>query len=338
MGSGYHHWIVLLEDGTVYACGTNTSGQLGQGHLYDISLPTKIDGLSQVRKVACGGDFSCAILRSGSLYVWGNNLLDKQGKGHTDCLKKPTHVPLPGPVRSVSCGTDFIIAFLEDNQVYCWGGNEYSQLGLGTSGDIHEPTPNPFLSHFKSISCGWKHALGITKEGALYAWGRNAHGQLGIGPEPICQTPTLVMEGIQAVACGAFHTLAVSHSSDMWGWGTNSNGELGVTHIVDSCTPVRINFMWPSLIVGVGCGNNHSFAVLENGNMYVWGQNSSGQIGIEETSTRVPIVLPLNVTTGNWRAWHSIFKWLFLGRSDPKSILYALPLEVVFELVEFQYE
>ena len=173
-------------------------------------------------------------------------------------------------------------------------GNSSLQFGPAIS------TPNGVT--LTKMACGIDHVLAVSSHGDLFSFGLNSRGQLGLGDILPQTQPTLVkaLAGIKtiSIACGHWHNLALSEFGDVYSWGWNEHGQLG--HSTD--TPV---VALPTLIElppedrddvnfsSIACGERHSAAVSDGGNVYVWGWNKYGQLGLRTDGdvTRKPEVL-----------------------------------------------
>jgi hypothetical protein len=148
---------------------------------------------------------------------------------------------------------------------------------------------------------GSDHSLAIKKDGSLWVWGDNQFGQLGLpvntigNPAPPQQIPGLT--GFRAVAAGTFYSLALNLDGTVFSWGRNDAGQLGracsQAGCVDSAVPTRI----PNLfgVVGIAAGGSHALAILNDGTVRAWGDNSSGQLGDNSTTRRTSPVAVANL-------------------------------------------
>ena len=80
VAAGDSHTLALKADGTVWACGLNNYGQVGDGTHENRSTFVKVAGLADVVAIAAGYYHSAALLRDGSLWVWGNNSQGQLGE------------------------------------------------------------------------------------------------------------------------------------------------------------------------------------------------------------------------------------------------------------------
>jgi alpha-tubulin suppressor-like RCC1 family protein len=80
---GEGHSLALAADGTVYAWGQNTQGQLGLGvaDSRSHSLPEQVPGLSGITAIAAGYRYSLALKDDGTVYAWGQNSNGELGNG-----------------------------------------------------------------------------------------------------------------------------------------------------------------------------------------------------------------------------------------------------------------
>ncbi len=152
-------------------------------------------------------------------------------------------------------------------------------------------------------------SYGVDASGNLYAWGRNNYGQLGIGNTTDQYTPVVVTlpSGVTswtAVAGGFYHSLAIGSDGNLYAWGFNGYGQLGIGNTTDQHTPVKVTL--PSGVTSwtaVASGFYHSLAIGSDGNLYAWGWNGYGQLGIGNTTdqyTPVVVTKPSGVTS--WTA------------------------------------
>ncbi|XP_035827428.1 E3 ubiquitin-protein ligase MYCBP2 isoform X3 [Aplysia californica] len=102
---GLHHTLVLLQNGDVYAFGSNNNGQLGQGHTKIEGRPTKVPLPFPAVMVAAGSHHSAFLLTSGQIYTCGDHQKGALGRnGLDESPVKSKHTPwysVPGPVPNV---------------------------------------------------------------------------------------------------------------------------------------------------------------------------------------------------------------------------------------------
>ncbi|XP_019208928.1 transcriptional regulator ATRX isoform X2 [Oreochromis niloticus] len=137
--------------------------------------------------------------------------------------------------------------------------------------------------HPKHMSCGGEHSAVITENGRLLMFGGNTWGQLGLRIKPSARKPTSVKalksEKVKLAACGRDHTIVCTFHGSVYSAGSNQDGQLGLGHC-DKSTYfhlLRPFCDWaPIKMLSAGC--NTSAALTEDGRLFMWGDNSVGQI------------------------------------------------------------
>jgi alpha-tubulin suppressor-like RCC1 family protein len=295
----------------VYTWGFNGYGQLGDGSTTPHETPAPVDttsGLADVVEVCTGVEHVLARTSTGELWAFGRNNRGQLGDGTVEDAPTPRRVQVPpGSVVACAAGDDHSLAVDASGGLWTWGGNRDGQLGdrrvesrvspvraLGPAGASAIVASGDYYS-------GW-HSLAIDDGGALWAWGVNQNGQLGDGTRIARGTPALVdlARVVVTAAAGPSHSLAVDSSGDVWAWGSNIAGQLGDGTTADSATPIPVlGLPSSSGAVAVAAGYGHSAALLDDGTVWAWGGNQSGQLGRDfgllPDGTRVGSAAPVQV-------------------------------------------
>uniref|UniRef100_A0A9J8BP56 HECT and RLD domain containing E3 ubiquitin protein ligase 4 n=1 Tax=Cyprinus carpio carpio TaxID=630221 RepID=A0A9J8BP56_CYPCA len=169
----------------------------------------------------------------------------------------------------------------------CWGNASYGQLGLGGIDEeiVLEPRKCEFFEgkRVRDVGCGRRHSVFLLEDGTVYTCGCNDLGQLGHDkarkkPE---QVVSLDAQNIVAVSCGEAHTLALNDKGQVFAWGLGSDGQLGLSNIEDCIrVPRTVKSLSEVHIAQVACGYWHSLALARGGQIFSWGQNKYGQLGL----------------------------------------------------------
>ncbi|XP_058527674.1 probable E3 ubiquitin-protein ligase HERC4 isoform X7 [Ochotona princeps] len=169
----------------------------------------------------------------------------------------------------------------------CWGNASFGQLGLGGIDEeiVLEPRKSDFFINKKvrDVGCGLRHTVFVLDDGTVYTCGCNDLGQLGHEksrkkPE---QVVALDAQNIVAVACGEAHTLALNDKGQVYAWGLDSDGQLGLLGSEECIrVPRNIKSLSDIQIVQVACGYYHSLALSKASEVFCWGQNKYGQLGL----------------------------------------------------------
>lgn len=192
-------------------------------------------------------------------------------------------------------GREADAAFLitKSDHVYAYGKNCHGCLGLGCEGPVGEPRQVTELTRRKVVefAAGRSHVLALTKSGLVFASGSNEFGQLALRDCGQSHSPVLLeclrKERVVAIACGAFHSLALTSRGLVLGWGFNFWGQLGIGNNENQWEPVCLGRLRKENIVEICCGQHHSVALSRKGDLFAWGHNAFGQLGVgEETNFR----------------------------------------------------
>ena len=146
-------------------------------------------------------------------------------------------------------------------------------------------------------------APGINPTPALWAWGQNLDGQLGVNDATRRSTPVTTLLGgtnWKSIACGDDHAVALKTDGTLWTWGRNTSGQLGINDTTNRSTPVTTllgGTNWKS----ISGGENHTIALKTDGSLWSWGLNTSGQLGVNNTTTRSTPVTTL-LGGNNWKS------------------------------------
>ncbi|CAL7935973.1 unnamed protein product [Xylocopa violacea] len=176
---------------------------------------------------------------------------------------------------------------LKKKDMFCWGSTIHGELGLGGIEDENILVPRELdfskASEIQQIACGGNYTVVITQDGKIYSCGNNDYGQLGYekGSKRLQLIPGLDAFVFKRAACGAFHTLVVNEWGQLFSWGSNIYGQLGLnSKNVMECSPHMIKTLGTSVVVQIACGIEHALALTNNGELYSWGSNIEGQLGL----------------------------------------------------------
>ena len=148
IAGGDKHTLGLLDNGTLYAWGDNTYGQLGNGTLTQSNSPYLVSNVSNGTiwtDIVCGANHSLAIRNDGSLYAWGDNTQGQlNGIIGSSTNATPILVYSTSKWVNVSAGDYHSKGIQTNGQLYTWGDNSQGQLGTGTTTDPYPTQPFSF--------------------------------------------------------------------------------------------------------------------------------------------------------------------------------------------------
>lgn len=278
---------------TVKAVGTGGYGQLGDGANTQRLYPIAVEGLGGEAVDVKAGDFhSLALMADGTVRAWGLNTVAQLGLGDaSDEIFTPVPVPGLNNIVAIAAGAFHSLAVRSDGIVFAWGANYDGQCGQPLNVSIViSPTQVPWLTSATAVGAGWAHSAALRSDGTVWSWGRGTSGQLGNGLVQGSSTPVMAagVSTVTKIAVGGFFTVALRSNGTLVGWGAGGSGQLGTTGSTQTSFPIAIN--GATDVVDVACGGYHTLAVrFETKELFAWGSNASGQLGIGNTnSTSTP--------------------------------------------------
>lgn len=304
IAAGRDHTVALASDGSIYAWGTNSDGQLGDGTTTGSSTPVKVatpSGVTFTQVAAGDAGFTAALDSAGNAYAWGNNEYGQLGDGTTldSSTVKKVLAPAGVSFTQIAVGGSHVVAVGSDGKTYAWGSNGSGRLGNGTMADSSTPVQvlMPQGVHFTQVSAGGWFSQAIGSDGKSYAWGSNLYGQLGNGGGDNSSTPVQVSTpaGVTftTVISGYFHAMALDSNGHAYAWGYNRGGQLGNGTTTSSPIPVAVTMPPGVSFTQMGASWAHAVAVGSDQNVYTWGNNQYGALGDgTNVNTATPVVVP----------------------------------------------
>lgn len=257
---GTTHNLALKSDHTVWAWGSNSDGQLGDGTTTQRNEAVQVmlgptTPLTNVIEIAAGEYFSMALTADGKVYTWGDNYFGKLGAGiynYSAYSAVPIQIAGPGVdskvVQHIYTNSSSSSAFYQtaDDSIYGWGGNTSGQLGNGDFIDYAHGEQGVFVPEeitalknkgVVDISAGQQHTLVQTASGQVYGMGTDSDGQLlHFSPtynEAVYKVYTPVelspgIAGVTAIGAGSYSSFLIQSSGFMLGFGSNRYLQLGL--------------------------------------------------------------------------------------------------------------
>lgn len=270
----------------LYAWGENGAGELGLGDITRRLSPVQV-GSSSWSDASAGESFSFAVDPTGKLFAAGINSQGQLGLGDTTSLSSFTQVgalttwakAVAGMVGSSS------LAIKTDGTLWAWGYNNHGQLGLGNKTKFSSPVQVGADTNWSEIAIG-NFAMAIKTDGTFYAWGyNNYNGALGLGDTINRSSPVQVgaLTTWSKIAIGAAHCIALKTDGTLWAWGSSFNGQLGQGNTTYHSSPVQVGALttWSKV---AAAPSNASGAINTSGQLFTWGSNSNGQLGLGDTT------------------------------------------------------
>ena len=321
--------IAKDSNGKLYSWGRNYRGALGNGTTTDSNKPicisdienSPLKGKEIVDVYVYETDDSISVIAkdsNGKLYSWGKNPCGELGNGTSEdssmpiCISDIENSPLRGKeIVNIYQANQRVIAKDNNGKLYSWGHNSCGNLGNGTTENSSMPV---CISDVENSQLKGKNIVDIydngytiiakDSDGKLYSWGYNSFGKLGDGTTtdssiPICisdiESSPLKGKNIVDVYGGS---IAKDSNGKLYSWGSNSSGQLGNGTTANSSMPVCISDIENSPLKGKKIVDVYDklygdiIVKDNNGKLYSWGSNSSGQLGNGTTeNSSMPICI-----------------------------------------------
>ncbi|KAG9351854.1 hypothetical protein JZ751_023105 [Albula glossodonta] len=298
----------------VWGMGLNKDSQLGfqrsqhnRNKSYDyvlepspVSLPLLRPQETRVVQVSCGRAHSLVLTDSEGVFSLGNNAYGQCGRKIVeDEIYSGSHVihkieGFESRVTQVACGQDHSLFLTETGRVYACGWGADGQTGLGHHN--MSPWPLPVAGELagvrvRQVTSYGDCSLAVSEDGHLFGWGNSEYLQLSTVTEAtqISSARRLPLVGVgkvQQAACGGTQVAILNEKGEVfvWGYGILGKGP----NLSESKTPEKVpptlfgksEFNPTVAVTQIRCGLTHFAAVTDRGELFVWGKNLRGCLGI----------------------------------------------------------
>ena len=312
---GEDHTMFLDSTGEVYSCGINTYGQLGQNNTTQLLVPTLIEYFVTnnipITKVACGCRYTMFLDSTGKVYSCGDNGWGQLGQGNTTQLLEPTQITSTNIstqiITNIVCGSNHTLFVNSTGRVYSCGNNSNGQLGQNNTTQLLGPTLITATSIstkiITNIAAKFFFTMFVDSTGKVYCCGNNSNGQLGQNNTTQLLVPTIINNTISTktitnIGCGSFYTMFLDSTGIVYSCGLNTNGQLGHNNTTQLLVPTVIEYFVTNniKITNIACGDSYTIFFDSNGKLYSCGNNSSGQLGQNNTTQ---LLVPTQITSTN---------------------------------------
>lgn len=281
IAAGRSHGVGITSEGDVYTWGRNNLGQLGY-KTDDIQYnPTPHLVMSGAKDVVVGQDHTLVLKKDGTVWGFGSNYTAAIGDGTNTDRATPVKVSGVSNISSVFTGYKFSMAIDSSGKVYAWGAT-CAPSGVRVAADLaarintldggyYDPVPeiNPN---------GYDHNQDCINEEVI-----------GIHSKSPIEMPTL--SGVtKDIAIGYGHAIILENDGSVWSFGCNLYGQMGnrnYNNKIENAKPQKILDI--DKVVKISAGFRQSFAITENGDVYMWGLNSKVENGYKLLNSSSPV-------------------------------------------------
>jgi alpha-tubulin suppressor-like RCC1 family protein len=261
---GWYHTTLIKTSGTLWMCGSNSDGQLGQNNILHLSTPTQIGSDTNWLNCCSFGNSSYAIKTDGTLWACGENDYGQLGLDNRTYKSTFTQIGSDTDWKQINGGLIHICAIKFNGTLWSCGNNSYGQLGLNLpviSGHKSTFTQIGTDTDWAVIGCGYYHTFAIKTNGNLWSCGYNTNGQLGLNN--IISKSTFTQIGTDTdwskVIGGYYHSLFVKINGQFYSCGQNDYGQLGLNDIVNRSVPTQISTL--NNTIEISCGSYHNVVI-----------------------------------------------------------------------------
>jgi alpha-tubulin suppressor-like RCC1 family protein len=293
MAAGSSHLLVLKNDGTLWASGDNSNGQLGMGDLSSRNIMTQVP-VYDVARLYTGDCGTVVMLKDGTAWATGNQY-GQLGIGNQNSVVSFTRQPFFDDAVQIAITYGEMIVLKPDGTLWGAGENDYQVLGQGDRYPRTSFVRIP-ISDVKQIS-GYAWDIMVQKtNGELWGWGFNFVGELGLGDSTSRAVPAKipVSATISKVFCGGNNSFLIDNGGQVWAVGNNVSGQLGFGDQAVHRSFTQVPFFNGKSVTDIQ--NAPGFSMFRDASGGIWGVgvNYFGQMGQGSVSS-LPHLTPMQV-------------------------------------------
>jgi alpha-tubulin suppressor-like RCC1 family protein len=322
---GTNFTAALKEDGTVWAWGDNTNGQLGDGTTVAKGKPTQVKDstgegvLTDIVKISVSYEgYVAALDKNGDVYTWGINTWGNLGDGTTVRNSLPAKVANLPKITDISTSYRTTYVVDEEGNVYGFGDNGYGQIGNNTT--TQSSVPVKVIGHMKNvvqIGNGANQNTVLKSNGEVWSWGYNANGELGDGTTANKAYPVhtekindaAILENIIYIHSASNTVHAITTDNTVLGWGYSTTyGAVGDAATTNRTLPVLVKNVGnvvaedgQNVLRDIVEIKGIQYAIIarnKQGDVFTWGNNANGELGDGTTTHKTyPTLMNTSIVT-----------------------------------------
>ncbi|XP_055779860.1 probable E3 ubiquitin-protein ligase HERC3 isoform X2 [Salvelinus fontinalis] len=184
-------------------------------------------------------------------------------------------IHLKSKIQGLSAGNS-VVAFIRNNgRLVSVARIQEDQDGRRITGKLKSVTCKETI---RALSCGDSHAVLLSEEGRVLCLDK---------ANILRPLDNLCNRQVTQVACGDQHSISLTQDGQVFTWGQNTSGQLGLGWGEPSAmSPKPLKSLSGIPLVQITAGGDHSFALSLSGAVFGWGKNTTGQLGLGDTTNR----------------------------------------------------
>lgn len=271
--AGDLHGLCCARDGRLYAWGNGIFGQLGLP-LEEFVAMQKEMLQPKFKKIWASKLQKVMILQK--LPPNLKESLEKMRVPYLAIAPKLLRVPFSQNVQAVACGLYHSLV-LSEGEAYSFGLGESGRLGQGTEDSSITPRPIKLPIRCFKIAAGYHNSFFLLEDRTVWSCGDSSQKSSGHEANMLMPSHIPFLKDIHHISSALSHTAVVTVQGKAVLFGSNADQKLG------GPSPFALDNINGERIRGVFCGGRHTCAVTEKLDVYAWGYNSSGQLGLSST-------------------------------------------------------
>ena len=282
---------IIKKDGTIWVSGNNTYGQIGNGTTSSAKYFTQV-GINDVQLnakneyIKIGEKFDIDVISAANFNVFVKEKPVQSDWKWSSSNEDVATVDENGVVTGKTLGYTTIIGYNSKNGLKA---KAIVNVYRNQEGAITVPV----------VGQGYGNTITLKEDGTVWATGKNDYGQLGVGDTTNRNTSVQVkidentyLENVIKIDVTDNTTIALTKTGEVYAWGKNEFGELGLGDRTYRSYATRVKGIdgngYLENIIDVANGDENSYAIDKNGNVYGWGDGNYHQIDDTTTSRTTP--------------------------------------------------
>ena len=282
---------IIKKDGTIWVSGNNTYGQIGNGTTSSTKYFTQV-GINDVKLnakneyIKIGEKFDIDVISAANFNVFVKEKPVQSDWKWTSSNEDVATIDENGVVIGKTLGYTTITGYNSKNGLKA---KAIINIYRNQEGAITVPV----------VGQGYGNTITLKEDGTVWATGKNDYGQLGVGDTTNRNTSVQVkidentyLENVIKIDVTDNTTIALTKTGEVYAWGKNEFGELGLGDRTYRSYATRVKGIdgngYLENIIDVANGDENSYAIDKNGNVYGWGDGNYHQIDDTETSRTTP--------------------------------------------------